>query len=69
MYASCRCSKRVRLLLLLVVSSMPVAAEAKMLKGMREQLRCCIATIGDGAAADESLYPNLYGTLLIWLGE
>jgi hypothetical protein len=40
-----------------------------MLKGMREQLRCCIATIGDGAAADPDLYKDLYGTILIWLGE
>lgn len=39
-----------------------------MLKGMRDQLRCCIATIGDGAAADPALYTHLYGTILIWLG-
>jgi hypothetical protein len=47
-----------------------VESEAKILKGMRDQLRCCIATIGDAAAAaDVGLYPNLYGTILIWLGE
>lgn len=45
-----------------------VEAEAKMLKGMRGQMRCCTATIGDAAAADAELYPNLYGTILIWLG-
>lgn len=39
-----------------------------MLKGMKGQMRCCIATIGDAAAADASLYQNLYGTVLIWLG-
>lgn len=46
-----------------------VEAEAKMLKGMRSQLRCCIATIGDGAAADAAMYQDLYGSILIWLGE
>lgn len=40
-----------------------------MLKGMRSQLRCCIATIGDGAAADPAMYQDLYGSILIWLGE
>jgi hypothetical protein len=46
-----------------------VEAEAKMLKGMRSQLRVCTATIGDAAAADLDNYANLYGTILIWLGE
>lgn len=45
-----------------------VSAEAKMLKGMRDQLRCCVATIGDGAAADAELYKDLYGSILIWIG-
>lgn len=40
-----------------------------MLRGMRSQLRVCTATIGDAAAADVDNYPNLYGTILIWLGE
>lgn len=39
-----------------------------MLKGMRGQMRCCTATIGDAAAADAELYPNLYSTILIWIG-
>lgn len=50
------------------VAAPAVEAEAKMLKGMRGQMRCCTATIGDAAAADVELYPNLYGTILIWLG-
>jgi hypothetical protein len=44
-------------------------AEAGVLKGMRDQLRCCVATIGNAAAADAKLYSNLYGTIIIWLGK
>jgi hypothetical protein len=46
-----------------------VEAEAKIVRGMRDQRRCCIATIGDGAAVDPQLYTNLYGSIIIWLGE
>lgn len=43
-------------------------AEGDILRGMKDQFRCCIATLGDGAAANSDIYPSLFGTLLIWLG-
>lgn len=46
-----------------------VQAEADVLKGMKGQFRCCVATIGNGAAAERDIYPNLYGTIIIWLDE
>lgn len=46
-----------------------VDAEAKVLAGMRDQLRCCVATTGDGAATDPAVYRNLHGSIVIWLGE
>lgn len=45
-------------------------AEAGVLRGVRDQKRCCIATIGGGgASADAGVYDHLYGTIIIWLGE
>lgn len=46
-----------------------VRAEAGALRGLKDQLRVCVATIGDGAAADAGLYSSLYGSIIIWLGE
>lgn len=40
-----------------------------MLKGMKDQFRVCVATVGDGAAADPNLYDYMYGSIIIWLGE
>ncbi|WIA29660.1 hypothetical protein OEZ86_012144 [Tetradesmus obliquus] len=44
-------------------------AEAGVLKGMKDQFRVCIATVGDGAAADPNLYDYMYGSIIIWLDE
>ncbi|WIA09584.1 hypothetical protein OEZ85_008976 [Tetradesmus obliquus] len=44
-------------------------AEAGVLKGMKDQFRVCVATVGDGAAADPNLYDYMYGSIIIWLDE
>jgi hypothetical protein len=44
-------------------------AEAGVLKGMKDQFRVCVATVGDGAAADPNLYDYMYGSIIIWMGE
>lgn len=46
-----------------------VAAEADMLRGMRDQYRCCVATLADGAAAQLGTWDHLWGTFTIWIGE
>ncbi|KAF6260351.1 hypothetical protein COO60DRAFT_1700353 [Scenedesmus sp. NREL 46B-D3] len=44
-------------------------AEAGVLKGMKDQFRVCVATVGDGAAADPNLYDYMYGSIIIWMDE
>jgi hypothetical protein len=36
---------------------------------MKDQFRVCVATVGDGAAADPNLYDYMYGSIIIWMGE
>lgn len=40
-----------------------------MLRGLRSQRRCCVATLGAGATALPEVYADLYGSIIIWLGE
>ena len=40
-----------------------------MLKGLRSQRRCCVATLGDGAGTLPEVYGDLYGSIIVWLGE
>lgn len=46
-----------------------VQSESDMLRGMRDQFRCCLATTGDGAAGVPNNYVNLWGTVIIWIGK
>jgi len=40
-----------------------------MLRGMRDQRRCCVSTLGDGASQLPEIYDSLHGSFIIWLGE
>jgi hypothetical protein len=40
-----------------------------MIRGMRDQRRCCLATLGDGASRLPEVYETLHASLIIWLGE
>lgn len=40
-----------------------------MLRGMRDQRRCCVATLGDGASQLPEAYDSLHASLIIWLGR
>ncbi len=59
-------TKSVLMLVLFVTHAADL--EADMLRGMRNQYRCCVATLGNGAAARPD-YTNLWGTVIIWVGE
>lgn len=39
-----------------------------MLRGMRDQRRCCVATLGDGASQLPEVYDSLHASLIIWIG-
>jgi hypothetical protein len=39
-----------------------------MLRGMRDQRRCCVATLGDGASTRPEIYDTLDASLIIWIG-
>jgi hypothetical protein len=54
---------------LLAVCCAAAQAEAGVLKGMKDQFRVCVATVGDGAAAEPNLYDYMYGSIIIWMGE
>ncbi|GBF88969.1 shikimate kinase-related protein [Raphidocelis subcapitata] len=45
------------------------AHEAGMLRGMRDQRRCCVATLGDGASTLPAVYDSLHASLIIWLDK
>ncbi len=42
--------------------------EAQTIHGLRSQFRCCLATLGNGAAAQAGAYDNLWGSFIIWVG-
>jgi hypothetical protein len=62
-------SDRLRCCCSLACCSLAAQAEAGVLKGMKDQFRVCVATVGDGAAADPNLYDYMYGSIIIWMGE
>ena len=39
-----------------------------MLRGMRDQRRCCVATLADGASTLPEVYESLHASLVIWIG-
>ncbi|KAI8470486.1 MAG: hypothetical protein J3K34DRAFT_521273 [Monoraphidium minutum] len=43
--------------------------EADMLRGMRDQRRCCVATLGDGASKLPEIYTSLHASVVIWIDE
>lgn len=61
------CDTTVPTILLLPLTA-AAEAEASVLRGMKTQVRCCIATLGDGAAADAAVYDALWGSIIVWLG-
>jgi hypothetical protein len=46
----------------------PAVYEAEMLRGMRDQRRCCVATLGDGASQLPEVYETLHASILVWIG-